>query len=107
LGAIAIDIGDGALELQVRLCILAHCGLAGHRGLEPTLNNLKQFSWTKQKEDVSTFVRGCLNCLQVKGGRTVPRPLGTTMKASRPNGVISLDWLCIAEPPQDCPHNLR
>ena len=91
----------------MRLCILAHSGAAGHRGLDTTLDNLKQFHWKTCKEDVSTFIKKCMHCHQVKGGRTFPRPLGITMKATRPNEVISFDWLYIEEPPKDCLHNFR
>lgn len=85
-------------DLRERVLIVAHFGLSGHRGAHSTYQSLKQFcSWRGQEEDVKKFLSECLHCLQVKGGKTIPRPLGETITATRPNQILHLDYLYIGE----------
>lgn len=37
----------------------------------------------------------CLLCLQTKGGHTVPRPLGRTIQAAKPNEVLHFDYYSV------------
>jgi hypothetical protein len=37
------------------------------------------------ERDVGVFVKTCLNCLAVRGGGTIPRPLLSALHANRPN----------------------
>jgi transposase InsO family protein len=82
--------------LRLRLLIVAHQGRACHRGVQVTLGHLRQhFFWEDMGLDCSTFVAGCLTCIRVRGGGTVPRPLGHGMQATRPNSVLGCDYLYV------------
>ncbi|KAJ0392197.1 hypothetical protein ATCC90586_010566 [Pythium insidiosum] len=51
-------IPEDATDLQQRLCVLAHAGASGHRGIKPTTQALeKVFWWSTLREDVAVFVR--------------------------------------------------
>ena len=83
-----------ANSLRQRLCVLAHQGEAGHRGIDNTLRLLRErFVWMGLDADVGTFVRQCLHCLKVRGGRTVPRPWGDTLHANGPHQVLHFDFM--------------
>jgi transposase InsO family protein len=85
-----------ALSLRQRLCVLAHQGAAGHRGVDPTLRSLRErFTWPNMESDVRAFVRQCLHCLRVRGGRTIPRPWGDTLHANGPNQVLHFDYMYV------------
>ena len=44
-------------ELQLRICVIAHSGCAGHRGVEPTTEAIaKKFWWPDMKTDIKKFV---------------------------------------------------
>ncbi|KAG2830114.1 hypothetical protein PC129_g9257 [Phytophthora cactorum] len=87
-------IPPAAASLQLRICIVGHVSVAGHRGLETTLAALQQrFWWNDLPADATYFVRHCLHCMSVVGGPPVPRPLGEAMHADRPNELIHWDYL--------------
>jgi hypothetical protein len=49
----ALWIPERAVELQLSLCVEAHCRSAGHRAYEETLGTIKEFvAWTKMVRDV-------------------------------------------------------
>ncbi len=51
-------------ELQLRICVAAHCGLGGHRGLKATTNIVKEkLHWSTMDADVKAFVQSCLVCI--------------------------------------------
>ena len=86
----------GANSLRQHLCILAHQGEAGHRGIDNTLHLLRErFVWMGLDADVGTFVRQCLHCLKVRGGRTVPRPWGDTLHANGSHQILHFDFMFI------------
>jgi transposase InsO family protein len=90
-------IPDDAVELQQRLCVVAHAGLSGHRGIEATTAVLaEQFSWSTLRGDMQKFVKECLHWLIV-GDRVVPRPYGPTLHATRPNEILHFDYLSLPE----------
>ncbi|ETV95908.1 hypothetical protein H310_10573 [Aphanomyces invadans] len=92
-----IWVQDGAVDLQQRLCVIAHQGAAGHRRIATTTKSVSDvFIWTTLAQDVDTFVRACLQCLQVDGD-VVPRPLGSALHAEKPNELIHFDWLSMPE----------
>lgn len=95
-------IPDDCTELKLRLLTIAHAGSAGHRGSESTWNALRDsFTWTDMREDVRSFVASCLLCVLSKGGNKVPRPLSTTVHATKPNEVIHFDYLFLGESEDD------
>ncbi|GLE11378.1 hypothetical protein PINS_up023758 [Pythium insidiosum] len=62
-------IPDTATSLQLRLCIVAHFGPAGHRGVKTTLDTLRdKFVWRDMHQDVEDFVKRCLHCASTTGG---------------------------------------
>ena len=80
--------------LQLRLCVLAHAGPAGHRGVRVTFKSLAtRFVWSKMKSQVREFVRGCLHCRGAKGPALHPRPWGSTLVGEKPNQVVHFDFL--------------
>ena len=90
--------GGENLDMRQRLLIIAHAGISGHRGQYATEKILSSvYFWKGMKDDVADFVRACLHCLSVKGGRKVPRPWGSTMHATKPNQMIWFDYLYIGD----------
>ncbi|KAF0718358.1 Aste57867_1739 [Aphanomyces stellatus] len=86
-------VPDTAVDLQQRLCVIAHQGAAGHRRIAATTQSVAdKFVWATLAQAVDTFVRGCLHCLQVDGD-VVPRPMGSALHAEKPNELIHFDWL--------------
>lgn len=79
--------------LRQRITIVAHCNEAGHRGFEVTARRVREiFWWQGLDRDVRQFVKQCAHCLKVRGGHTVPRPLGKTVHAKRAHVMLHLDW---------------
>ncbi|KAH9120335.1 hypothetical protein AeMF1_007463 [Aphanomyces euteiches] len=88
-----IWVPDDAVDLQQRLCVIAHQGAAGHRRVAATVKSVSdKFWWATLAQDVETFVKACLNCMQVDGD-VVPRPLGSALHTEKPNELIHFDWL--------------
>nr|CCA27099.1 transposon protein putative [Albugo laibachii Nc14] len=59
-------IPDSAVDLQQRLCVIAHAGAEGHLGDATTYDILaKNVVWKSMKVDVHKFVNKCLQCLVV------------------------------------------
>jgi Integrase zinc binding domain len=53
----ALWISECAVELQLRLCVEAHCRSAGHRAYEATLGAIKEYvAWTTMAKDIKVFV---------------------------------------------------
>jgi transposase InsO family protein len=77
----ALWIPERAVELQLRLCVEAHCRSAGNRAYEATFGAIKEYvAWTTMAKDVKVFV---------------PRPLGTQLHATKPNEILHFDFLYI------------
>ncbi|KAE9344158.1 hypothetical protein PF008_g9348 [Phytophthora fragariae] len=90
-------IPSTAVEMQQRLCVVAHAGASGHRGAQTTTTALSNlFYWRTMAADVSAFVAGCLHCMVTANGR-VPRPYGETLVATKPNEVLHFDFLTMIE----------
>ena len=66
-------IPDGSLELQVRLLVVSHCGVGGHRGRKATVHTVRsRYSWTNLEQDATEFAEQCLLCLMTAGGFRIP-----------------------------------
>jgi hypothetical protein len=86
-------IPSSADNFQLRIYVVAHTGLGGHRGLNPTTNRIaSKFFWRTLVEDVQTFCQTCLHCVSTLGGDRVPRPLGEAMHAEKPNELLHMDF---------------
>jgi Integrase zinc binding domain len=73
-----------------------HCRSAGHRECEATLGAIKEYvAGTTMAKDVKVFVQNCLHCVATIPGDKVPRPLGTQIHATKPNGILHFDFLYI------------
>ena len=84
--------------LRLRLLVVAHQGIAGHRGMDVTLGWLRSHVyWPGLEEDVRRFCKSCLQCMCCTGGAVVPRPYAHTMVATEPNQVLHLDFLYVRD----------
>jgi RNase H-like domain found in reverse transcriptase/Integrase zinc binding domain len=92
----ALWISERAVELQLRLCVEAHCRSAGHRAYEATLGAIKEYvAWKTMAKDVKVFVNIWLHCVATIPGDIVPRPLGTQPHATKPKEILHFDILYI------------
>jgi hypothetical protein len=92
----ALWIPERAVELQLRLCVEAHCRSAGHRAFKATLGAITEYAaWTTMAKDVKDFVQNCLLCVATIPGDKLPRPLGTPLHATKPNEILHFDFLYI------------
>lgn len=88
-----IWIPEDAVDLQLALLTIAHCGAMGHRGVIATRTGLMEiFTWRGIAKDVETFVGNCLQCMCLGAG-FIPRPLGEALHAVEPNKLIHCDFL--------------
>ena len=98
----AVWIPEDCIDLKLRLLTIAHAGNAGHRGSDPTWHALRErFTWVGLRDDVRSFVSSCLLCVLSKSGNKVPRPLSTTLHATKPNEIIHFDYLFLGEGEDD------
>jgi hypothetical protein len=88
-----VVIPKAAEDLKMRLCVIAHAGKAGHRGINTTLKSLQEvYYWVNIFEDIKASIKDCIHCLVVSGSR-VPRPLESTVIATKTNEVLHMDFL--------------
>jgi hypothetical protein len=60
----ALWIPEPAVELQLRLCVEAHCRSEGHRVYEATFGAIKEYLvCMTMAKDVKVFVQNCLHCV--------------------------------------------
>jgi Integrase zinc binding domain len=92
----AVRISGRAVELQIRLCVEAHCRSTGHRSYEATLGAVRKFmAWTTMAKDVKVFVQNYLHYVATISGDKIPRLLGTQLYATKPNEIQRCDFLYI------------
>lgn len=96
-----IFIPPNATHLQICILTLAHSGISGHCGINPTFDKIKDiYYWPTMKKDVEKFVKECLHCVGTKLGEKIPRPLASTIHGLYPNHVMRADFLRL-------PHNKK
>ncbi|KAF0735458.1 hypothetical protein Ae201684P_022368 [Aphanomyces euteiches] len=101
-----IWIPDDAIDLQVRVCVVAHAGAAGHRRIDATTASVEEmFEWRTTKTDVKSFVSACLHCMVVDG-ESMPQPWGEALHATKPNGLIHFDWVSFPQAANGVKHVL-
>ena len=89
-----------ANELQLRIIVVAHTGLAGHRGYDATLSIIKEkFTWGSLSHDSKVFVRACIHCIGSRSGDRIPRPFLNTLHASKPNELTHFDYVYLGPTP--------
>jgi hypothetical protein len=71
-----------------------HDGNGGHRGKYAMIEELKNLNlhWKNQGKAVEEFLRTCVPCQASKRDSEVPRPMGTPIRGTRPNQVLSMDF---------------
>lgn len=85
-------------EMQLRICVAAHCGLGGHRGKTATKSIAKEkVVWPTLDADLDSFCQSCLVCLISATGEKVPRPFGQQEHAERVGELLHFDFLYIGE----------
>ena len=85
-------------DLELRFLIAAHTGLAGHRRKKTTKTILKaHFVWSNINAGVDYFCQSCIHCLATESGERIPRPLGYSIHASKPNEVLHFDFCYIGK----------
>jgi hypothetical protein len=88
-----IWINTNAVSMQVRLCVIAHCGRGGHGGHQVTLSAIQDhYYWKGMSKVIKVFVGSCFHCIASAPGQTTPRPMGGALHASKPNKVIQFDY---------------
>lgn len=55
------------------------------------------FFWECMKEDISVFVKTCLQCLVSRTGEVIPRPFFSALHATTINEVVHMDYLYIGD----------
>ncbi|KAF0697429.1 Aste57867_11909 [Aphanomyces stellatus] len=93
-----IWIPDKAHELLTRIIIVAHCGSLGHRGQRAMLHLIRRhFITTDLETKSSAFLKSCLLCPHIRGGKIVQRPQGDTWSAERRNEGLQFDFLYMGD----------
>ena len=95
-GQIYIPTDD--TEMQLRICVAAHCGLDGHRGATATKQIVREkVTWPTIDADLDSFIQGCHVFLLSASGQKVPRPLGQQEHAKKVSELLHFDFLYIGE----------
>ena len=76
--------------LMQRMCVIAHCGIAGHRPVEATRTAiLSKLYWPELQNDVIDFSKKSLHCIGSLDGE-VPRPLCEAIHAEEKINCLSM-----------------
>ena len=90
----AVWIPHNAINIQLRICVIGHCGRGGHRGGDITIKNIQeQFVWQGMKADIEVFCHTCLHCQSTIGSLLVPRSMSHALYAGDPNEIIHFGLL--------------
>ena len=101
-----VYVPDGR-DLRLKVLILAHSGVMGHRGVEHTVRVVKtHFLWEDVEKDVKTFIKACALCLPTSSGK-VPVPLASTLHTSVTNRLLHADFMFMAALRERSSHGYR
>ncbi|KAE9037711.1 hypothetical protein PR002_g6407 [Phytophthora rubi] len=85
-------------SLLLRLFIVAHCGVQGHRCEHVMAEQLSARFFIKNlAAKVAKFVRECLLCRHVKGGKIIQRAWTTDREVSMRNERLHMDYLFLGD----------
>ncbi|KAH9185665.1 hypothetical protein AeNC1_012358 [Aphanomyces euteiches] len=91
-----LDESQPPCNIKIRIMILAHCGAAGHRGIDSTTQTISErYFWTDMASDVTRFCKQCFHCQKSAAGKVIPVPLGSQIHASMPNEILHFDFLYV------------
>ncbi|GMF30938.1 unnamed protein product [Phytophthora lilii] len=91
-------IPSTAQALLLRLFIVAHCGIQAHRGEHVMTEQLgTRFYIKRLTARVAKFIRECLLCKHVKGGKIIQRAWTTDREVSKRNERLHMDYLFLGE----------
>ncbi len=77
---------------------LATADVVDHRGIDTTIQNISDhFSWMSMNADITAFCLSCLHCAGSTSSKVVPRPMGHTLHAEKPNELLHFDYLHMGE----------
>ena len=93
------------IDLQIRFCIIAHTGAAGHTNMQVGLKYLKDnVTWINIDKDFTKFYKSCLQCAVHNPDLEMKRPWGESIIATKPNEVIEFDFLFMEKAHRDALH---
>jgi transposase InsO family protein len=82
--------------LRLRLLVVAHQSTTLHRGSDTTYDLLKAYCfWPKMAQFCADFCQQCLTCFKTRGGKTIPRPLLHSERATAPNQLLHFDFFYV------------
>ena len=81
-------------HLQLRICLIGHCGRGGHRALNSTLSAINDYCfWKTMQQDISAFCASRFHCISTIGGKRIPQPMGHALHSDKPNEIIHFNFL--------------
>lgn len=85
-------------SLRARITVVAHAAVSGHQGGAATQTEIaKRFVWTGMTEDIRGICRACLNCWATHRGTVLPRPFHPTLRPTKINQAVELDFFKVAD----------
>jgi Integrase zinc binding domain len=102
-----VYVPRSAVDVKLRLLIVAYCGRSGHRPYDETRRKLLQgFVWHNMTEGTQLFLRNCIHCQSTSGPYRIPRPLMQTLHATVPNQLLHFEFLYIGPSISGCTYVL-
>jgi hypothetical protein len=84
-------IHSNAIEMQLRNCVAAHCGSAGHRRKSATLAIIEfHVRWPTTANDVQQFLYMRLLCKATEPGEFMPLQFAETLHSDKPGEIYTL-----------------
>jgi hypothetical protein len=82
-------------DLRLKLMIMAHCALTGHRGVEITLHTLESVVyWRGMRKDLTAMIQDCIHCCE-KRKHQIERPFGKQLFPHSRNQIVSFDYIAL------------
>ncbi|MEN9639683.1 MAG: hypothetical protein RLZZ262_1552, partial [Bacteroidota bacterium] len=83
-------------DARVLILTIAHYGVAGHYGVEATMQKLREVvNWKHMLEDVKQFIMDCVLCRCAKGVTPTRTHLGIQHRPTKPNQMLHFDFYSV------------
>lgn len=83
-------------QTKLRIMASAHVVNGRHRSLRETMEIMtRYFHWPKMKEDLTKFIKGCINCACKRADRLTKTTFGTTQLSTYPNQRLHMDFASV------------